>query len=84
MELKTATDWQALHALLRSKLHAAGFNNDLQRLLNNITDMVSEFSKLEVEACRIHKDTNLVGPREQINQSIKRLDQLLLMAQLMR
>ena len=84
MELKTATDWQSLHAVLRSKLHAAGFNSDLQRLLNNITDMVSEFSKLEVEARRIHKDMNLIGPREQLNAAIKRLDQLLLMAQLMK
>jgi len=46
--------------------------------------MVSEFSKLEVDARRIHKDTSLVGPREQINQAIKRLDQLLLMALLMK
>ena len=84
MELKTATDWSSLHSVLRIKMNAAGYDSDLQRLLNNITDMVSEFSKLEVDARRIHKDTSLVGPREQINQAIKRLDQLLLMALLMK
>ena len=84
MELNTATDWKSLHSVLRIQWIAAGYNSDLRRLLNNITDMVSEFSKLEVDARRIHKDTSLVGPREQINQAIKRLDQLLLMALLMK
>jgi len=86
MELKTATDWPSLHSVLRIRMKALAFcsDHDLRRLLNNITDMVTAFSKLEVDARRIHKDTSLVGPREQINQAIKRLDQLLLMALLMK
>ena len=88
MELKTATDWHLLRANLRNKLYDTADATydlyDLYRLLSNITDMVTAFSKLEVDARRIHKDTALIEPRANINSAIKRLDQLILVAILMK
>lgn len=88
MELKTATDWHPMLWKLRDTLYdiadTTDASYDLYRLLNNITDMVTAFSKLEVDARRIHKDTALIEPRANINSAIKRLDQLILVAILMK
>jgi hypothetical protein len=83
MEIKSATDWQHVHWALRADINSLGFNPDFQRMLNNITNMVTELSKAEVEARRIHKDKYVQEPLAAINKAIKHLEQFLLMAKLM-
>lgn len=84
MEIKSALDWQEVHKTLRAELSYIGYNPDLQKMLNNITNMVTEFSKQEVTGRRLHNQKFLAEPLAKINQSIKHLEQLLLMARLMK
>lgn len=84
MIIKKATDWQLIESDLRSELFTSGYNPDLKKMLDNITGMVTELSKAEVEARRLHSDKYLEGPLNKINAAIKHLEQFLLMARLMK
>lgn len=84
MEIKTATDWQIIYKNLQQELQSVGYNPDLKKLIDNINVMVSELSKLEVEARRT-KNSVIVKPQlNLVNQAIFRLKALLLMAKLMK
>jgi len=84
MEIKTSTDWQKVLTELTIDLNQLGYNPDLSRMMRNIGSMVTDLSKAEVEARRIHNNKNLEEPLEKINKSIKHLEQFLLMARLMK
>jgi hypothetical protein len=85
MNIKHALDWQDIRSRLRTEMSAAGYNPDLNKMLKNIDSMVTELSKLEVHARRIGQATSLTKNKvEDINKAIKHLDQLTLMAKLMR
>ena len=84
MEIKTSTDWQKVLTELTIDLNQMGYNPDLSRMMRNIGSMVTDLSKAEVEARRIHNYKNLEEPLEKINKSIKHLEQFLLMARLMK
>ncbi len=84
MEIKNSTDWHEVQALLLTELYQIGYNPDFRKLIRNIALMVSNLSKAEVEARRIHNYKNLIEPLDQINKSIKHLKHLLLMARLMK
>lgn len=84
MEIKNATDWQKVLTELTSELNQLGYNPDLARMMRNISGMVTDLSKAEVEARRIHNYKNLAVPLEKINMSIKHLEQFLLIAKLMK
>ena len=84
MEIQNSLDWQKINSDLSSQLSTIGYNPDLQKMLSNITKMVSELSNLEVEARR--KKSTLVTQEKvaRINQAINHLEKLILMATLMR
>lgn len=84
MEIKNSTEWQQVLTALTIDLNQLGYNPDLMRMMRNIGAMVTDLSKAEVEARRIHNSKNLVAPLEKINKSIKHLEQFLLMARLMK
>ena len=84
MKIEKATDWQIIHNDLKTELFVAGYNPDLKKMLDNITKMVTELSKAEVEARRLHNVKYLEAPLEKINAAIKHLEQFLLMAKLMK
>ena len=84
MEIKNSTDWHAIQGKLITELHQIGYNPDLRKMIRNIALMVSDLSKAEVEARRIHNSKNLVAPLEKINKSIKHIEQFLLIARLMK
>lgn len=84
MEIKNSTEWQEVLTALTIDLNQLGYNPDLNRMMRNIGSMVTDLSKAEVEARRIHNSKNLVAPLEKINKSIKHLEQFLLMARLMK
>lgn len=83
MEIKTALDWHEVHAELRSQLNAIPYNPDLRKMLNNITNMVTELSQLEVETRRTGKSVYTEKQVSAINESINRLEKFLLIAKLM-
>ena len=82
MKIEYATDWQEVHGELRIQIQKIGFNPDLQRLLNNITNMVTELSQLEVNARRTKKTTYTDEKVAKINEAIDRLEKILLIAKL--
>jgi hypothetical protein len=84
MKIEKATDWQDVHTKLRSQMLSIGYNPDLQRMLNNITNMVSELSNLEVDARRTRIEHYSKEKVNEINKAIDHLEKLLLIAQLMR
>jgi hypothetical protein len=84
MKIEKATDWQDVLTKLRSQMLSIGYNPDLQRMLNNISSMVSELSKLEVDARRTRVEHYAKEKVNEINKSIDHLEKLLLIAELMR
>lgn len=83
MQIQSSLDWNSVHSELRTQIGQVPFNPDLRRMLNNISNMVSELSQLEVEARRINKMSYTETKVVQINEAISRLEKLLLIAKLM-
>jgi len=84
MEIKNSLDWQEVHSNLRNQMSTLGWNPDLRRMLNNITNMVVELSKVEVDARRSKSDRVTQEKMADINKAISHLEKILLMAILMR
>lgn len=84
MEIKTATDYEPIHDALKKELLFVGYNRDLAHFLSNIGTMVENLSKKEVECRRTHNFKSVQEPIEKINAAIKHLENLLLMARLMK
>jgi hypothetical protein len=82
MKIKHAIDFQSLD--LKRELDSIGYNPDLKKMYNNIINMVTELSKLEVTARRINNDTYTSPLLEKINGAIDHLEKLILMAKLMK
>lgn len=82
MKIKHAIDFQSLD--LKRELDSIGYNPDLRKMYNNITNMVTELSKLEVTARRINRDSYTIHLLEKINAAIDHLEKLILMAKLMK
>jgi len=84
MQIQTSLDWQAVHSELRTQIGQLPFNPDLRKMLNNITNMITELSQIEVEARRKNM-THITEPKvKAINESIDRLEKLLLIGHLMK
>ena len=84
MKIEKATDWQDILTKLRSQMLSIGYNPDLNKMLNNISSMVSELSNLEVTARRTRVEHYAKEKVNEINKSIDHLEKLLLIAELMR
>lgn len=83
MQIQTSLDWQAVHSELRNQIERLPFNPDLRKMLNNISNMVSELSSAEVETRRINKPEYNQPLVDKINKAIDHLEKLLLVAKLM-
>lgn len=81
--LTRAVDFQTISMELRQGLHSIGHNPDLLKMYKNIEQMVTNLSKREVDARRIHNFSILDKEIEEINRAIKHLDKLIFMARLM-
>jgi hypothetical protein len=84
MEIQNSLDWQKVNSDLSTQLAKVGYNPDLQKMLSNITKMVSELSNLEVEARRSKSSLRTQVKIDDINRAINHLEKLILMATLMR
>lgn len=63
---------------------AIGYNADLQKMFWNIDEMVTELSKLEVEARRTKSTSYLSNKILEINKAIDYLEKLILVGLLMK
>jgi hypothetical protein len=84
MEIKRALDWDRVSIQLRDKMSTMGYNPDLQKVYWNIDKMITELSKLEVDARRTQKFSYLDAKVEEINKAIHHLNQLILIGLLMK
>lgn len=82
MKIHHATEWWKTRDVLRISLRSIAYNHDLYRLLNNIDAMVGELSKAEVEARRNRSYDAVNQQLNTINDSITRLDKLIVWATL--
>lgn len=82
MAIENSLDWEKESDRLTNYISSSGYNPDLKKIFNNINSMVTELSKLEVEARRTHNNLRVEECLVKINQAIDRLDKLLLIAKL--
>ena len=68
---------------LRIQLNRLPYNPDLRKLCNNIGEMNSQLSRLEVEARQTRKTHKVDAHKENMIKAIKHLEHLILMAKLM-
>lgn len=83
MEIQRAIDWNQVSIDLQSQMNSIPYNPDLRRMYKNIDSMVSQLSKLEVSLRRSGKYNFLDDKVKEINDSIKHLEKLILIAKLM-
>ena len=79
----TALEARDIISDLRIQLKRLPYNPDLLKLCNNIGEMNSDLSRLEVEARQTHKIRKLDAHKEDMIKAIKHLEHLILMAKLM-
>jgi hypothetical protein len=84
MKIEQAIDWQEVKSSLLSQMKSIGYNPDFNKMIKNIDSMITELSKVEVEARRIRKSNMVKNQLDNINHAIDHLEKLLLMAQLMK
>jgi hypothetical protein len=79
------TALEARHIImdLRIQLKRLPYNPDLLKFCNNIGEMNSQLSRLEVEARRTRKTGKVDAHKEEMIKAIKHLENLILMAKLM-
>lgn len=83
MEINSALEGREVCDRLRKELSSIRYNRDLQKIYQNIEKMVTEVSKLEV-VCRQHRSVMMLqDPLRNLNESVDRLEKLILVAKLM-
>jgi len=83
MQIQTSLDWQAVYSELTKQIGQLPYNPDLWKMLNNISNMISELSKAEVKPRRLNKPEYNKEKVDAINKAIDHLEKLLLIAKLM-
>lgn len=82
MFINSSLDWQEVSNSLLEQMNSLPYNSDLNKLFRNISSMVTELSKLEVEARRLNSPHKTAEKIAEINSAIDRLEKLLLVAKL--
>ena len=82
--IETALDWNDVSTRLRQDLKEIDYNADLKKMFDNIESMVTELSKIEVNARRVQRYSYIETRVQDINKAIDHLDKLILMARLMK
>lgn len=82
MSITSSLDWEKESNRLINIMSSSGYNPDLKKVYVNINSMVTELSKLEVEARRTHNNLKVEERLIKINEAIDRLEKLLLIAKL--
>jgi len=83
MKIERSTDWGNLRSEIVSQVRTLNYNPDIRKMIKNIDTLVSNLSRLEVEARRTRKDSYLQKPLEEINSALATLDQFITLAHLL-
>lgn len=83
MKIESSLDWNEVGDELMRQINLLPYNRDLRKFAHNISVMVIELSKAEVEARRINKLEYTKEKVDDINKAIDHLEKLILMATLM-
>lgn len=83
MEIKTSLEFQSVTDKLRKELKSINYNKDLHKMYFNIETMITDLSKLEIVARRLHKSDMTLSKVDDINKAINHLEKLIVMAKLM-
>ena len=83
MEIKSSLEWEQVSILLLQQQNALPYNRDLNKMYKNISNMVRELSRLEVDARRLNSPYITEEKIAEINSAIDRLEKLMLIAKLM-
>lgn len=83
MKIKNSVDWTHIELQLKSQLKQINYNPDLVKLLSNISIMVNKLSKQEVECRRINNFSQCENTLTEINETINRLEKLIIIGKLM-
>jgi septation ring formation regulator EzrA len=68
---------------VKYQLKQVNYNPDLQKIYKNLEEMVTNISKIEVD-CRRTKNSNMLEkPLQEFNDSVDRLEKLILLAKLL-
>jgi hypothetical protein len=78
--IKNSLEWDAVRRDLQSKILALPYSQDLRRMLRTVDDLVTELSKIEVDARRTKNNTKVDEKLLVINDCIKTLEQWILLA----
>ena len=82
-EFNTAIEARDIIIDLRKQLNRLPYNADLHKLCENIGQMNSKLSQLEVEMRQTRKSYKFDAHKEEMVKAIKHLEHLILMATLM-
>ena len=75
MDIKTALEGREVCDKLHSDLSKLRYNPDLHKMLKNISNMVTEISKIEVGCRRTMSLVALETPLKKLNEAISRVSE---------
>jgi len=78
--IKNSLEWDPVRRDLKSKILALPYSPDLRRMMRTVDDLVTELSKIEVDARRTKSNTKVDEKLLVINDCIKTLEQWILLA----
>ena len=78
--ITNSLEWGPVRQDLWSKISALPYSPDLRRMLKNADELVTELSKLEVDARRTRNTTRVDAQMSKISECIKTLEQWILLA----
>lgn len=84
MKLHHALEWEKVGEELKQQLLKLDYNPDLFKMHKNIGNMITELSKLEVEARRTRSNNAVNEKLKQINRAIIELEKWIVMALLLK
>jgi hypothetical protein len=65
---------------LESKISQLDYSPDIRKMLKNIDTMITELSKIEVEARRTKRDTVVKAQLDKINEAVDTVEKWVIMA----
>jgi len=78
--IKNSLEWAAVRQDLWTKISGVPYSPDLRRMLKNADELVTELSKIEVDARRTKSNTKVDTQLVKIQDTVNTLEQWILLA----
>ena len=82
MKIETSLDWDSVRRELNGQIQVLPYDRSVRQMIKNISTMVSELSRLEVDKRRTKVSYYTDSKLAEVNNSIDRLEKLILIAML--